>query len=374
MVDLFYSFRFKVQIKFAMDPSNETLDRANLHTLFREPITKEIDDILDVLFNMLVNPILCFAGVLLNIINMIVFYKMSLPDGITQNFFILSLTDSLYAFTSLVNKMALIARTAARAYIGYGDVSEMVNIVYQASFFSIPFPQNYSLITTVVIAVVRCCCVAMPLKVKYLLTVRRQLAAILFLSGITTIFYLYVLAPLRLIYLPDPGMNTTIAYFIGARWSANRVFNNAISFGGFAISIVCVVILSTSLSTASKFRDTSTASSSTIGNDGKTSAPAVQSRERQRNVRVVRTVLLVTVIFIVCNVPTIFFYVLKGALEGFVPGGRYEYSNSAAITIGELFVLINTCLNTFIYFFYNNRYRQTLNAIRKKSEVTKVLS
>ena len=357
-----------------MDPSNETLDKANLHTPLREPITKEIDNILDVLFNMIVNPILCFAGISLNIINMIVFYKMGLPDGVTQNFFILSLTDSLFAFTSLVNKMALIARTAARAYIGYGDVEEMVNIVYQASFYSIPFPQNYSLITTVVIAVVRCCCVAIPLKVKYLLTVRRQMAAILFLSGIATIIYVYVLAPLRLFYLPNPGMNTTIAYFGGARWSVYRVFNNAISFGSFAISIVCVVLLSTSLSTASRFRDISTASTSTTVNVDKTSAPDAKSRERQRNARVVRTVLLVTVIFIVCNVPTILYYVLKGAVEGFEPGGRYEYTNASAITIAELFVLISTCLNTIIYFFYNNRYRQVLNAFRTKSDVAKVLS
>ena len=354
-----------------MDTNNETLNKASLDTPFREPISPEIYAYIELVFNMAVNPTLGLAGIVLNIINMTVFYKMGLADGVTQNFFILALADGLLATTSLVKQIAYMVRTVIRAYLGYGKIEQIVHIIYQASFYSFPFPQNYSLITTVVIAVVRCCCVAMPLKVKHLLTVRRQLVAILFLSGIATSVFVYVMAPLRIFYVPYPAKNSTIAYFRGARWSTYTVFNSTVSFGGFIICITCVIILSTSLSKASKFRDSSTTVPSTSEKSGNTSGLDKKSRERQRNTRVVRTVLLVCLIFIVCNVPNMTIFVLKEAFEGFGPGGKYELSNLTTINVAEMFLLMSSCFNTFIYIFFNSRYHSTLlTELGKKLKAT----
>ena len=163
-----------------MDPSNQTLNEFNLNTPFRELIPPEIFSYINFVFKLMLNPTLGLASIFLNIINMIVFHKMGLSDGVTQNFFTLALCDCLAAVTSLVNSTAQMAKTIIRSFLGYGGVEHVVHIVFQGAFFRIPSPQNYSLIATVVIAVVRCCCVAMPLEVKHLITVRRQLAAILF--------------------------------------------------------------------------------------------------------------------------------------------------------------------------------------------------
>ena len=231
-----------------MDSSNQTLNDANLN------IT-EIFSYLNYFVKLIVNPALGLVSIFLNIINMIVFYKMGLSDGIAQNFFILSLCDCLCAVTSFFNTMAHMARTIIRYFIGYGGLEQVIHILYQGSYFSIPFPQNYSLITTVVIAVVRCCCVAMPLKVKHLITVKRQLAAILFLSGIATLILVYVYAPLKMFHVLNLATNTTEAYFLGARWQTYTIFNNILCYGSFIICITCVIILSTSLNKASRFRD-----------------------------------------------------------------------------------------------------------------------
>ena len=182
--------------KRMMDPNNQTFNEFNLNTPFRELITHEIFSYTNFVFKLMLNPTLGLASLLLNIINMIVFQKMGLSDEVAQNFFTLALCDCLAAVTSLINSTAQMARTI-RSFIGYGGVEHVVHTVFQGSYFSIPSPQNYSLITTVVIAVVRCCCVAMRLKFKHLITVRRQLAAILFLSGIATSMLVYVLAPLK---------------------------------------------------------------------------------------------------------------------------------------------------------------------------------
>ena len=244
-------------------------------------------------------------------------------------------------------------------------MEQTLQIVYIASFYSTPFPQNYSLITTVVIAVVRCCCVAMPLKVKFVLTAGRQLSAILLLSGIATSVLLYVTAPLNIYYVENPVANATEAYFRGARWSVYSVFNNIVSFGGFIICIACVIILSTSLSKASRFRISKTVETSNTNWEtiGKSSVRDAKSKERQKTTRVVRTVLLVSVIFIVCNVPNIALYLLKASVEGFGATGKYKNSNRLGIIVAEVFLLISGCLNTIIYVFCNSRYQGIFLAV-----------
>ena len=299
-----------------MNPSNGTLQNNSLDApVLTYAIDAEIHGYIAIVLNLILNPILGLTGILLNIFNMIVFYKMGLSDGVTQNFFMLAVSDALLATASFVNKMAHLSRTIIRAYIGYEGMEQSAQILYSASFYSITLPQVYSLLITVVIAVVRCCCVSLPLKVKYLLTARRQLATILVLSGISTCIYVYVVAPVNMFIIRNPATNSTIAYFEGGRWSILAVFTNIISFGGFTICITCVIILSNSLRESSKFRDTSTASTSTSANNSEASTLDGKSNEKQRNQRVIKTVILVSVIFIVCKVPNMMYYILKASLE-----------------------------------------------------------
>ena len=358
---LFEDSRFQPR----MDPSNQTLNDANLNT-------EEIFSYLNYFVKLIVNPALGLVSIVLNIINMIVFYKMGLSDGITQNFFILSLCDCLTGVTSLVNSMAHMARTIIRSFIGYGGWEQVVHILYLGSYFSIPFPQNFSVITTVVIAVVRCCCVAMPLKVKHLITVKRQLAVILFLSGMVTSILIYVYAPLKMLHVPNLATNTTEAFFFGARWQINTIFNNILCYGSFIICITCVIILSTSLNKASRFRDNFTTSTSISTSYGNTSAPDQKSKEILRNVRAVRTVVLVCVIFIVCNVPTIVVYLLITFMEDFGPGDKYYLARVFSMSVAEMFWLISASLNTFIYIPYNTRYGDIFFSLfRKKQDVSR---
>ncbi|KAK3755886.1 hypothetical protein RRG08_056154 [Elysia crispata] len=116
------------------------------------------------IFKLVLNPILGILGISANGINLAVFYKMGLSDGVTQNFFILSISDCLVAATALVNSASYILQTTV--FSGSGVAELHANVVYWTSVVAVIFPQKVSLVTTVVIAVVRCCCVAMPLQVK----------------------------------------------------------------------------------------------------------------------------------------------------------------------------------------------------------------
>ena len=349
---LTHLFVTRYRFKRKMDARNESLGE---DSPFLDPITDEVYSYLILVFRQIINPTLGLAGILFNMINVVVFYKMGISDGVTGNFFILAISDGLLATALFINKMTFMFGKVIRMYIGYGGVEQVVHIVFQASFYSTPYLQNYSLITTVVIAVVRCCCVAIPLKVKHILTARIQLAAILFLSGIATCVLVYVMAPISIVYVTNPETNTTLAFFHGGHWSTYAVFNNIVSFGAFIICIACVIILSTSLRRASRFRDSSTVGTSHSTNNGKTSAQDARARERQRNARVVRTVLLVCIIFNVCNVPNMSYFVAKVIVQGLDPIGRYKNTNGSFIMVAEMFLLISVCLNTTIYILYNTR-------------------
>ena len=346
-----------------MDPAiNETLSEGSEHV---PQISTEFDVVfiyLSVVFKMVLNPVLGVAGICINVINMVVFYRMGLSDGVTQNFFILALSDGLFAMTAVANSMGYLFRVAVRKLVGYNNPLELAaQIIYQGTFYCSPFAQNVSLITTVVIAVVRYCSVAMPLQVKQILPAKRQLAAILFLSGIATSISVYVLAPMHIVYAPHPVRNYTMIFFNGQRWSVYTVFNKVLSFGGFIICIAFVVILSARLKKASKFRESSSTGTSDYANTDKSFSK--HSKERQRTARIVRTVVLVSVIFIVCNVPNILYYLLRMFLNGFSLRGRYSNAMKFTLMVVEIFWLLSVCLNTVIYYFCNSRYRTIFRAL-----------
>ena len=239
-----------------MDPINEILSKDSLNVTFLDPISGDTYGYLNLVFRLIVNPILGIAGMFLNTVNIIVFYKMGLSDGVARNFFISALSDALFVTSAFLNKLLIILRIVAIMYIGYGDLEMMINTVTQATFYCGPYPQNVSLITTCVIAVVRCCCVAMPLRVKYNIPANGPTSTgshLVFCVVLPPVFFMYIMSPLKLVYVPNLKTNTTLGFFVGGRWSIYAVFNNIFSFGGFIICVACV-IFSTSLYKASKFR------------------------------------------------------------------------------------------------------------------------
>ncbi|GFR97844.1 hypothetical protein ElyMa_001003900 [Elysia marginata] len=100
---------------------------------------------------------------------------MGLRNGVNQNFFILSIADALQGVMALCNSMCYILEwfELHPKAVSYFVLDGLLEIAYA-------FPLYVSLITMMVIALVRCCCVMMPFTVQRILTARKQLAAILF--------------------------------------------------------------------------------------------------------------------------------------------------------------------------------------------------
>ncbi|GFR85045.1 chemosensory receptor A [Elysia marginata] len=310
---------------------------------------------LGAIFKLALNPTLGSVGLCANIINMAVFYKMGITDGVTQNFFILSISDASMAVVSLANSAAYILY--AKVYVGQGGPENNAQVVYWATMLIGTFPQSVSMITTVVIAVVRCLCVAMPLRVKFLITTGRQLAVILGFLTLSACVVIYAFAGTRVVIVPNPQTKGTLALLVDLKWYEYTLFYNVTYYSGFFIVIICVIILSISLKRSSEFREKSTGGSSNAASSG------TNTKDGRREARIVKTVVFVSTVFIICYLPSISFFVIGTLVPEFSATGLYRNANLFNIMVIDMFVMINVSVNSFIYYFFNTRYRTAFDEV-----------
>ena len=296
---------------------------------------------LSVLFKLIVNSALGIMGLCTNIINIVVFYKVGLADGVTQNFFILSISDCCLSSLSLTSSVAYILHS--EVFDGLGGPEYQAQVVYGASILIGTFPQSVSLVTTVVIAVVRCCCVAIPLRVKLLMTARRQLAVILTFTSCSAVLLNYAFSPSRVIFVHNPLTNASFILIVDLKWYEYTVFSNLSSYIGFIIVITCVIILTISLNKASNFRD-----KTTVGE---------QTKDGSREERIIKTVMFLSIVFILCYIPAMVLTMIGRLVEEFSLDGIYSNANLLNLMVMEMFIVINATVNIFIYYFFNTRYR-----------------
>ncbi|GFN84089.1 chemosensory receptor a [Plakobranchus ocellatus] len=301
---------------------------------------------------LILNPALGITGTCTNLINSAAFFRMGLTDGITQNFFILSISDWVLSVMALINFLS-----GVLYHIVYSDDETLrlhPLILYQISAVSQIVSQQVSAVVTIVIAIVRCCCVALPLRVKYLLTASRQLAVILVFGGLSTFVITFCFAHGHFAYHLDTKTNKSHYGLVGVKWYTFAVFSNIYFYSSFSIVIICLIILSTSLYRSYKFRKTTTIPFS-----------SVHMRRINKEIRIIKTVVLVSAIFLVCYSVQVFFSILRNNIKGFSPQGEQKNAAFTFLVIHETFSLINANANIFIYFFFNTRYRITAKTLLK---------
>ena len=81
----------------AMKGSDEILSASDLSSA-QDAYAREM---ISTVLRMVLTAVLALTGMCVNTNNMVVFYKMGLSDGVTQNFFILSFSDGFFATVCL---------------------------------------------------------------------------------------------------------------------------------------------------------------------------------------------------------------------------------------------------------------------------------
>ncbi|KAK3747253.1 hypothetical protein RRG08_040647 [Elysia crispata] len=288
--------------------------------------------------------LLIVLGVLANILNVVVFVKTSARDSVTVSFIALSTSDLCYL---LLMSPHYAVRNASHVFQGRLGMSikwlfDPRILVYPFYWYAFVFYETSTLIT-VYISVVRCACVAIPFKVKTTFTAGRAIAAFIIFFIFILVLRIPMLMTKSIIREFDPVTNTSRVVFKevddgGVASSINDIANRTIlTWTSFITVVSCLVVMVIKLRASARFRSPGSSSKSAAPNrdapddahdDSSTSegtdqarsrtpqsqmAPSkvekseASSRKRQvlssREAQVVRSVVLVAIVFITCQIP-----------------------------------------------------------------------
>ena len=160
----------------------------------------------------------------------------------------------------------------------------------------------------------------------------------------------------------------------------------------FSIVIACLVVMITKLRASAKFRTTLSANGPSGVKDGPLSTSKARDESDAKNkmestatkdekskskimstreVKVLRSVILVAVIFVVCQVPFMTYSLARRLNskfddpEGFGKLPRYVFLYAIASSISKMCAFVNSTVNILVYYNHNSRYRQCLRAMMK---------
>ena len=280
----------------------------------------------------LLNPVAAFMAFVFAIINVATFVQLDLSLGVNMNLLILSISDFVVAIIGVIGNVSYIfillnMRNQAFRQILF-IATEMIN-----------YPLIASAVVTTVIAVVRCLSVVMPVSFKTSVTPCRQLLAMALgcCFGCSVLVYNQIVS--IGVVSRAAGRNSQVVAF--------DISRNVFFMSCVAINFVTIVFLTHALKKSSKFQSTA----STV--------PSGQSRAfHTRNARVIKTVVLILVIFVACYTPIMSLSIMRLAVSEFLSSARYRNVKDLTEMLVGLMMSFNVALNTVVYFTYNSRFRE----------------
>ncbi|BFZ09726.1 hypothetical protein BsWGS_12765 [Bradybaena similaris] len=132
------------------------------------------------------------------------------------------------------------------------------------------------------------------------------------------------------------------------------------------IVVVCVLIMADSLRASSRFRQSATMTSGNATSvlDSKqnvtvSSAPTASTDKLTgKDIRVVQQVVLISLVYIICNTPKMLISMAAITVSEFTIGKRYSNMYLSVNTLRQQFEIFNASVNTLIYYRYNTKFRK----------------
>ena len=307
-------------------------------------------------------PIIILFGLLSNIINICVFLKTGAKDNVTTLLLSLALSDLAF--------LTLISSTVAGYIIIYLDGSKTVrfgsDILFGLLYWPASTAYDLSALISVSLGVMRCACVAMPLKFKLVFTRSRTIKWVMFLAVLTVSLRLPVLTIHRISWRTDAQTNESVpylkevnsAYMLRINDILNRI---TVVYILYITMITCVIILSLKLYQASKMRRSFTAGLAKAP-DGAPDKPVTQGLS-SKDMQVVKSVVLVCTIFILSQLPFLLLSTIRLISPNFDIGQKLQYISGIFNNISLTCSFLNASVNIFVYYKYNSKYKSIFRGL-----------
>lgn len=318
--------------------------------------------------------ILCSFGTAGNIINVVVFCKMGFKETMNISFIGLAVADIGCLITQIWLGVLYIPpfRDLANWILPFDPADPIFRLV-TAAWPHICFLRITGLVTAHA-TLVRCLCIAMPLKVKTLLTPRRSVAAIVSIFVAMFIMIIPVVFGSPLGWKFSPTRNRTLIMQIGKDNVTEQVtygLSNVCGYTAFFVVIFCTVVLISSLRRKARWREGVTGTGSAAQNG---EAPGGSKSSTSGNVsketKIIKLVVIISSVFIGSYFPSTVVFLAATAMPEFSAWGEYQNLFLVACAFTFNLEAINSSVNIFIYLSMSSKYKATFDAMFNRANST----
>ncbi|GFR99622.1 chemosensory receptor C [Elysia marginata] len=243
---------------------------------------------------------------------------------------------------------------------------------YRLLFFTVHWPAitvyDNSVYISVSLGVMRCACVAMPLKFKLVFTKSRTIKWLMFLIVAAVLLRLPVLTINRIAWRKDPVTNASTVILASKNQVSMSLIMDILNritivYITYVIMIGCVLILSYKLYQASKIRKNCATTKGAYPADKTESEKAAVQGLSSRDIQVVKSVVLVCSIFIIAQMPQVIISTTRLIHPEVDYGKRYHFLFSIFNQIIYTCGYLNASVNIFVYYNCNTKYRAMLRSL-----------
>ncbi|KAI8770946.1 neuropeptide receptor 15 [Biomphalaria glabrata] len=334
-----------------------------------------------IILDLVINFSVCFFGIFSNTIVIVVFTKQGFKDSTAISMTAVSLWDLVKCVAGFMQRLEgpLELVSLALAY-------SWTNVSLVVCNYLVSFSCYVTSVLAAYVAVERCLCVIIPLKVKWLLTPKVALVICVTISIVVFGCFVIIFGIYDVFLTFDSHFNTTVAIF-----KYNSFSNNNVALFGYynmsgtlwpmvslVVIIISTVIISYKLKKAAEFRyRTKTITRSSMKTKTHQNLQTFQVKDNpqsmeksdktqgisKRDQQVIKMLLVVIVIYMVNLFPRVANYLGKFIVFDYYYLRRYHNLFSIMGYTVFVFDYVNGAVNLIIFYFMSSSFRETTRSL-----------
>ncbi|XP_013062451.2 uncharacterized protein LOC106051794 [Biomphalaria glabrata] len=323
----------------------------------------------------------CFFGIFSNTVVIVVFIKQGFRDSTAISMTTVSLWDLVKCVAGFMQRLEgpLELVSLALAY-------SWTNVSLAVCNYLVSFSCYVTSVLAAYVAVERCLCVIIPLKVKWLLTPKVALASCISISIVVFGCFVVIFGIYDVHLIFDPHFNTTVAII-----KYNSFSNDNVALFGYynmsgtlwpmvslVVIIISTVIISYKLKKAAEFRyRTKTITRSSMKTKSNQNLQTFQVKDNpqsmeksdktqgisKRDQQVIKMLLVVIVFYMVNLFPRVGNYLAKFIVFDYYYLRRYNNLFSIIAYTVFVFDYVNGAVNVIIFYFMSSSFRETTRSL-----------
>lgn len=321
--------------------------------------TEILHQVIEDILNIYVPLFISLCGIVCNLFNISIFWKLGLKDSMSINVFALSVTDFLTTFLQATVCLCYLAGKLYPASVidtwalGYFAFQWMVNAIYLSSCW-----------ITAVITIEKCFCVVFPFKVKQIFTRFRSVMAIIIIYFVHIGLHvpIYVIHKMEWVERPsqssrDSNFTETkvrvfTTLFVEETARVEKIFDITVSLAlsdvSFIIVIVCTVWMARGLKASSEIRAVASSKTTLVA----TQKSNLSNKER----KLIKVAVTLAITLSVCGLPR----VLIVSVQSSIPNGNISpipWFILIMWAVAFIFTTLGSSITIFVYLMLNSNYR-----------------